>query len=132
MLLASVACASGCAVMPLGSGTESDPYVVTINFASASSCTINSVTEDATPCVSGSGFCLGRNQWMRWESNPTGIKYNVYFDPIKGQPLNSDGQGRLKRKIDTDAPFARYKYSILRDGCDKDTDAYDPHIRVDH
>lgn len=123
---------AACAPMPLGKGSKDDPYKITINFADENSCTITGVTEDPTSCVGGgSGFCIGKSEWVHWESNPARIRYKVYFDPIQGQPLRSDGNGILNKKIDQYAPWVMYKYSILRDDCDRETDAYDPHIRVD-
>ncbi|MDH3441341.1 MAG: hypothetical protein OEM63_11360 [Gammaproteobacteria bacterium] len=123
------ACASG---PPTGPGSTSSPYIITINFASAASCTINSVSAALPACSSGPDQCVGQNEFIQWESNPGGIKYEIYFDPIKGAPLKSGGNGVLKRKIDDDAPYALYKYSILKDGCDPTADVFDPRFRVDH
>ncbi len=121
----------------LASSASSQPplptYVVKINFAGAGSCTITSVTEQATPCKSNpkSDFCVGRNEFIKWESDPAGIKYDVYFDPITGGSLKSNNNGILRKRIDPNAPYATYKYSILGDGCNSTTDTYDPRIRVD-
>ena len=68
---------------------------------------------------------------MQWERNPANIRYEVFFDPIQGRPFPSRGTGILKLKIDQDAPWVQYQYSILRKHCSRETDTFDPHIRVD-
>jgi hypothetical protein len=120
--------------VPLGNGSPADPWTVTIHFENATSCKITHVTEDNATCPSVTlpGFCVLRGKFVQWESDPDKIKYNIYFDPIQGQPLNSDANGILKRPVDPNAPFTLYKYSILRDGCNSETDTYDPHMRVDN
>jgi len=132
-ILAALSVISACAAVPPGGpGTKDSPYKIRIDFADAESCEITGVTEDPTTCVDPeAGFCIGQAEWVQWESNPSGIQYEVFFDPINGQPLVSSGNGLLKRKIDQSAPWVKYKYSILRKNCDPETDAYDPHIRVD-
>ncbi len=124
---------SACAPMPLGGpGSENAPYIIKINFASANACAITGVTPDPTTCAkSGTGFCIGQSDWVQWESDPADIRYEVFFDPIQGRPFGSNGKGILKKKIDKDAPWVQYKYSILRRHCSKETDTFDPHIRVD-
>lgn len=132
-ILAALSVISACAPILLGGpGSENDPYKIRIDFAAANSCTITAVSEDPTTCVgANTEFCIGQAEWVQWESNPPGIKYEVFFDPIQGRPFNSDGNGILKRRIDDSAPWVKYKYSVLRKHCDHETDAYDPHIRVD-
>ena len=118
----------------LGDGSGADPYNVTIHFASSTSCTITGVTEDPAKCssYSGTGFCMQRSKFVQWESDPVGVKYEIYFDPIQGAPMISNANGVLKKKIDSTAPYSIYKYSILGDGCDADTDTWDPYIRVNN
>ena len=116
-----------------GNGSPADPWRVTIHFQDAASCKITHVTDDPAKCpnVPDPGFCVLRGKFVQWESDPVGIKYDIYFDPIQGMPLMSNANGVLKRPIDPKAPFSLYKYSILRDGCNSETDTYDPHMRVD-
>jgi len=119
-------------MVPSGPGNPNTPYKIIVNFADANSCTITGITEDTTTCTPPhTGFCMGQNESVQWESNPAGIRYEVFFDPINGQPFKSNANGILRRTIDGDAPWVKYKYSILRENCDPKTDAYDPHIRVD-
>ncbi len=119
--------------MPLGNGSAADPWRITIHFENSTSCKITHVTEDNATCpnVTLRGFCVLRSKFVRWVSDPVNIKYNIYFAPIQGNPLPSNASGVLTRPINPNAPYSLYKYSILRDGCDSDTDTYDPHIRVD-
>jgi hypothetical protein len=132
-ILAALSMITACASAPTGGpGTKDSPYKITIEFADAKSCEITGVTEEPTICTKpNSGFCIGQAEWVQWQSKPSGIQYEVFFDPINGRPFMSGGNGILKRKIDQTAPWAKYKYSILRKNCDPKTDAYDPHIRVD-
>ena len=39
-------------------------------------------------------------------------KFEIYFDPIQGNPLISSNKGQLEKKIDEGAPLAEYKYTI--------------------
>lgn len=126
------ACASPPPIGP-ANGSQNNPYIITINFANATSCTVTSVSAALPTCsLPFTGPCIGRNEFVQWESSPGAIKYEIFFDPINGAPLKSGGNGRLKRKMDSDAPWVEYKYSILRDGCDATTDTFDPRFRVDH
>ena len=117
----------------LGDGSPGNPWVVTIHFETQTSCTITHVTEDPATCpnTQKSGFCVGRNKRIRWVSDPTGIKYDIYYDPIQGQPMHSNANGIMNKHIDAAAPYSLYKYSILRDGCDSTKYTHEPHIRID-
>lgn len=121
--------------VPLGNGNANDPWIVTIHFENATSCVVTHVTEDPATCPNAPapGFCVFRTKFVRWVSDPVNIKYNIYFAPIQGNPLPSNANGVLTRPIDPNAPYSLYKYSILRDGngCDAESDTYDPHMRVD-
>ena len=55
--------------------------------------------------------------------------YSVYFDPFRGQPLNSNPQGDLKSPpIDPGIPDGVYKYAVLGTKCPEAP--LDPNIRV--
>ncbi len=114
-------------------GNPNDPWIVTIHFENATSCVVTHVTEDPATCQNAPepGFCVSHNEFVRWVSDPANIMYNIYFSPIHGNPLPSNAIGVLTRPTLADAPYSLYKYSILRNGCDADTDTYDPHMRVD-
>jgi hypothetical protein len=63
------------------------------------------------------------------------IRYEIYFDPFKGQPLKSDPKGRKKSPpFDRNAPATpppkgiEYKYSIVGEEC-KD-EPLDPRFRL--
>lgn len=118
---------------PTVPGSREDPYVITITWKDdGESCEVDEVSAELPSCEPPfTGPCAGRNDWIQWESAPVPIVYRIYFDPLKRSPDKSGGNGVLKRKIDEDAPFAEYKYSILRDRCDPDTDTYDPRFRID-
>lgn len=128
----SAAMLGACAGMePVGSGDENDPYIITIKF-SETPCKVSSVSHTLPNCKYSSQKCVRRNDFLQWESDPDGIKYEIYFDPLTGAPLVSNNNGILKRRIDADAPFAEYKYSIVKNGCNSATDTYDPRFRVDN
>lgn len=110
-------------------------YAVDITWQTDKPCQVDTVTEETTTCVNGkSGFCVGRTDFIIWRSNnPSNAKYDIYFDPIQGAPLKAGGSGRIVRQIDDNAPLAKYKYAIVRDGCTPDeANTFDPYIRVDH
>jgi hypothetical protein len=113
-----------------GNGSSSDPWEVSVHFDATDNCKIDYVLED--PCASGgSTLCVERNQWVQWESEPSGIRFQVWFDPIQGAPINAP-TGKVKKKIDPNAPSATYYYAILPTGAGCTTkDVFDPHIRVD-
>lgn len=119
--------------MSLSKGKVNDPFVVEIYWSDTDTCIVRDVKEDKDGRCSifSSKLCLRREQHVEWRSmNPSNAAYEIYFDPIQGAPLQTNN-GRLKRKIDNDAPIADYKYSILRDGCDPTkVNTYDPHIRI--
>jgi len=118
--------------LALGQGSIIKPWVVTIEFNPGNHCLITGTKRDPTKCTKGKGFCVKRAESIEWRSKPENIGYELFFDPIQGQPLKSDGHGVLRRKIDPDAPIANYKYSIVGEGCAPDgTNTHDPHIRVD-
>jgi hypothetical protein len=114
-------------------GLNFNPHKVVINFTDADPCVITSVDPIATSCVGGGGvFCVGRTEFIWWESNPADIRYEIFFDPIYSPRLRASPNGFVLRPIDDRAPIGDYKYSIVREGCDpKKAYTFDPLIRVD-
>ena len=133
-IFAAVLLVSACETTgPAVPGSRDDPYVITITWKDGgSSCEVDTVTATLPNCSPPkTGKCGGRGEFIQWESAPGAIRYEVFFDPLQPSPFRSNGKGVLKRKIDDEAPFAEYKYSILRDRCDATTDTFDPRIRID-
>lgn len=121
------------ATVPGGSSLKS--YTVTITWMTSDICKVDKVTEQSTDCVDDKpGFCVARTDFIIWQSNnPSNADYDIYFDPIRGMPLQARGNGRIVRQIDDNAPLAEYKYSIVRDGCTpNEENTFDPRIRIDH
>ncbi len=116
-------------------GGRNNPFVVKFNWQNAEPCKVDSgsVTPESTTCVNNpqSDFCVGQNKWVQWESTPA-KKYAVYFSPFVASSTNAGNNGKAKKKISDKAPYGYYKYTILADGCDEKTDAFDPQMRVDH
>jgi len=116
-------------------GLSLNGYTVTITWDSDDPCKVAEVAHEPTNCLyKESQICVARTDFIIWQSiNPPNAKYEIYFDPIMGQPLKSGGNGKIVRQIDDNAPLAEYKYSILRDGCPaNEENTFDPRIRVDH
>lgn len=115
-------------------GGRNNPFVVKFNWQNAEPCKVDpeSVTPEPTTCTGPplSDFCVGHNQWVQWESTPA-KKYDVYFSPFVASSTNAGNNGITKKKITDKAPHGYYKYTILADGCNADTDGFDPMIRVD-
>jgi hypothetical protein len=61
--------------------------------------------------------CAKRNDKLVWTTNPEGKKFTLYFDPLKGGPKHESNGGSYSRRIDSDAPIATYKYTIVSPGC---------------
>lgn len=117
-------------------GLALNPYRVHIKWKNGvDECKVDTVTESGEICVGAPGpFCVGRADLIIWTSeNPSDARYEIFFDPIFGARLRSNRNGLIVRPIDKKAPFANYKYSIVRKGCAPDlVNTYDPHIRIDH
>jgi len=116
-------------------GLNLNPYIVDITWQTADPCKVDTVVEETTTCVAPfTDFCVGRADFIIWRShNPSDAKYEIFFDPIKGVPLKSRRHGIVLAKVDDNAPFAKYKYGIVRDGCTPDVaNTFDPYIRVNH
>jgi len=115
-------------------GGQNNPFVVKFNWQNAEPCKVDaaSVTPESTTCVQNpqSDFCVGQSKWVQWESTPA-KKYDVYFSPFVASSVNAGNNGKAKKRISSTAPFGYYKYTILAEGCNAKTDAFDPMIRVD-
>jgi len=128
-----VSCAS--IVPPSGpKGGRNNPFVVKFTWENEEPCKVDpgSVTSEPTTCTGPplADFCVGRNQWVQWESTPA-KKYDVYFSPFVASSTNAGNNGKTKKKITDKAPHGYYKYTILAEGCNAETDGFDPRIRVD-
>ena len=137
VLLAGIlaACATPMPPFTGPKGLKLNPYIVDITWKTTDPCKVDTVVEETTTCVvAGTDFCVGRADFIVWRSNnPSDAKYEIHFDPIVGLPLKSGGNGIIVRPIDDNAPLAKYKYGIVRDGCSPDqANTFDPYIRVDH
>lgn len=136
-VLAAAMLLSACAELPPFTGDKGlnlNPYIVDINWSTTNPCKVESVSEDTTVCSGGeSDFCVGRNDFVIWQSNnPSDAQFEIFFDPIDGPAFQAGGNGWVAKKIDKDAPIGLYKYSIVRKGCPPNQDnTFDPHIRID-
>jgi hypothetical protein len=114
----------------LAKGGQNNPVILAMTWKAVDACTIDKITPDASLCKeSFPEFCIPRSKWVEWRSTPA-KKYKVYFSPFNTGSFNAGSNGRIKGKIDDDAPYAIYKYTIVADGCDPETQANDPGIRV--
>ena len=135
-MLTSLSLLTACALKPPpfsgDEGLRLNPYKVVINFASPTSCIVTSVDEFGGTCTGvASSFCVQRDDFIWWESNPADIRYEIFFDPLFGARLRSTRRGFILRPVDKTAPYAEYKYSIVREGCDPDDiNTFDPRMRV--
>lgn len=121
---------------PLAKGDQNNPWIVTIKFSGNSKCTIDSVTAESNACgiADPADICVENSKFLEWQSDPAGVGFNVYFDPLKNGPNYVAANGKRKVQIDQNVPPGMYKYAILgRDNsCDPATDTLDPRIRVDN
>ncbi len=138
MIVVTLTVLASCQSTPhglLAKGDQNDPWIVTIKFQGNSKCKIQSVTAEVNACglANSAEICVRQSKFLRWQSDPNGVGFDIYFDPIKGGPKYTAPNGKKKVQIDANVPPGMYKYSILgRDNaCDPDTDALDPRIRVD-
>ena len=128
-------CLAAAPPQPMFKGDQNNPYVVEIPWDTENSCKVNKGAFKEDPAglcpPPDSGLCLQRDKFIEWQSvNPADAKFEIFFDPLQPTPLKS-ANGKLKRKIDANAPIASYKYSIVRDGCDPTAEnTFDPHIRI--
>lgn len=122
---------------PIGppNGGQNSPFLVTFSWQNADPCKVDpgSISFVGETCVNNppTDFCVGRNKWVQWESTPA-KKYDIYLSPFVASSINAGNNGKAKKRINDKAPYGYYKYTILADNCDADTDAFDPRMRVDH
>jgi hypothetical protein len=116
-------------------GGRNNPYIIAFSWQNADPCKVDpaSVTPEPTTCVDSpqTDFCIGRNKWVEWQSMPA-KKYDIYFSPFVASSVNAGNNGKAKKRISDSAPYGYYKYTILADNCNADTDAFDPRMRVDN
>jgi len=110
-----VACAAA-AGMSLSAPSLAQPVTININF-------------DAGQCPTGvsSEPSVSRGQMITWQSVPEGIPFEIFFDPIQGQPLRAP-RGNLQRPVNGGVPNADYKYTVVGTSCPDRP--LDPNIRV--
>lgn len=112
-------------------GDRNNPVILAITWMPDDACTIDTVTPDSELCeLEFPEFCIPRSKWVEWQSTPA-KRYKIYFSPFNTGSFNAGGNGRAKGKVDANAPFALYKYTIVAHGCDPETQANDPGFRVD-
>jgi hypothetical protein len=128
-LMAIAACATNAGIPPKGS--MGNPVILTITWNATDSCVIDTITPDTNICQgSHREFCMPRSKWLAWQSSVP-KEYAVYFSPFTKGSFEADRDGFARGKIDAEAPYALYKYSIVAEGCNRQTQVNDPHIRVD-
>lgn len=111
-------------------GGQYDPWIITVTWASETSCEITNVKAETNSCnMAEEDICLGRGKYLQWQSSPENIDFDIFFGPVRDAKVKGNN-GKAKSKIEEDAPFITYKYSILKRGCDPETDVLDPRIRV--
>lgn len=133
LMIASVAMLSACAPESgmVKKGDERDPVILAMTWMPDDACKIDAITADAELCeLNFPEFCIPQSKWVEWQSTPA-KRYRVYFSPFNSGSFNAGSNGKAKGKIDDDAPYALYKYTIVADGCDPETQANDPGLRVD-
>ena len=97
----------------------------------------------AIPNGEDGNFYVKNSKRVVWQSvddtpvqNPIAADYEIFFDPFKGQPHKSNGNGRISRLFDQNAPAdvsgIEYKYSIvgLSDNCADAKKIHDPRFKV--
>lgn len=128
---------AACGDQPLaaGKGDVNDPWIVKVKIDSINQCKILGVVPQENSCglPYTPDICVKQGKFVRWVSDPAGAGFNIYFDPLVGQPHTAP-QGNLQKRVDPSAPLAKYKYTVTGgDNCDPNNqdEIYDPAIRVD-
>lgn len=116
-------------------GDEDDPWIVKVMIDPANQCKIRGVVPDPNTCglTNPSDICVEQEKYIQWESDPAGVAFKIYFDPLVGTPLKAP-QGKKKKQIVKNAPPSMYKYTVTGgDNCDPNNqdEIHDPAIRVD-
>ncbi len=70
-------------------------------------------------------------EWQAYDlaGNRSRQEFMLYFDPLKGATLKAPN-GKVSKPIDTRAPIATYKYTVVGKGCENQP--LDPNIRVNN
>lgn len=108
-------------------------------------CPVDVDVAPASRCTAADQRCVRvshKQPRIRWYSEPKGIKFGVFFDPLMGPQNISNPRGCLRKKINTEAPPAtdtapvEYKYAVAKMGTGKKLDplcdALDPRVIIDH
>jgi hypothetical protein len=133
LMIAAVAMLSACAPESgmVKKGDERDPVILAMTWMADDACKIDTITPDSQLCeLTFPEFCIPQGKWVEWQSTPA-KSYKIYFSPFNTGSFNAGGNGKAKGKVDNDAPYALYKYTVVADGCDPETQANDPGFRVD-
>jgi hypothetical protein len=82
--------------------------------------------------VSASELSVPRGKQINWiavdeAGSAIRERFRLYFDPLQGAMLRG-GNGSITRPIDSRAPLADYKYTVVGDRCPEQP--LDPMIRV--
>lgn len=135
--IVSVLFLAACAGQPqvAGKGDQNDPWIVKVMIDDTNRCKILGVEAEANSCnlAKPSDICVKQGKFVQWVSNPAGTAFNIYFDPLVGQPLKAP-QGKLRKRIAPSTPPSMYKYTVTGgDNCDPNNqdEIHDPAIRVD-
>lgn len=139
LFLAAITLLASCAsnqkrVGTLDKGDKDNPWVMLITWKT-DACKVDTVLPVTKSTCDSSRpkeyFCVDHGEHVEWQG---GIdkKYRIYFSPFtrRSAHAGTSDEGRTKMRINTKAPPGLYKYAILADGCDPETDTFDPHIRV--
>lgn len=132
---------AACGDQPLtaGKGDANDPWIVTVEIDSSNQCEILDVIPKENSCglPYTPDICVKQGKSIRWVSDPAGTPFNIYFDPLVGQPHRAL-DGTYEKNIDQSAPPSRYKYTVTGpdvgpNKCDTSNqgEIFDPAIRVD-
>ena len=106
-------------------------YTVKVNF-DANGCP-TSVSPPATTCTVGTGFCVKKGRTVRWESDPEGNEFQIYFDPFVGRPYSSNPPDERTPPITVrrDSAIGEYKYGVYGVGCSGGNPVLDPAMRIE-
>jgi hypothetical protein len=117
----------GCGSNP-SSLTADSLKVVTVNFDD-NKCPVSTSFEGQ---LEGVPLLQADVDHIRWISNPEDIKFEVFFEPFRGQPIKSNAKGVTNKKKTMkadDLPLTDYKYIIWNKNDCADA-PLDPNFRV--
>jgi hypothetical protein len=92
-------------------------YSLVIQFEDGCPDAVEDASESCGESSAADKACAKRNDKLVWTTNPEGKEFTLYFDPLKGGPKHESSGGSYSRHIDSDAPIATYKYTIVSPGC---------------